>query len=155
MADEHIILTSVRPENRTLAWREFRESLSNIDEIAYDQIISFWGRHPQVDFYVDFDDISSWPTPWEIITNGQFCPTGMAICIFFTLLYSRWDRDRLDIRVVKSPSDEKITTIVVIDDKIVLNYHCDRWVKLDDLDIIAMDLIVWNDDHYVSSRQIN
>ena len=113
------------PTSRFEAWRSFRKTLhgdlTDLDHLR--MTAEYWAKCPTVGYYIDWDDPPKWPAPWELIYEGQLCPSGIALCIFHTLLYSedrRWN-DRLKLHLIKDAS-RGIFLVVGVDDEYFLSY---------------------------------
>ena len=70
----------------------------------------------------DFEDCSEWPSPWEMISKGDWCPYSVAIGMEFTLRLAGWDKSRLTLMVIRDYDISAQMMILKIDDDTVLNY---------------------------------
>ena len=58
---------------RLLTWRSFRQELSNQDEMAQLESVAKWVSYAPTSTYVlDYDSPHTWPTPWELLSQGDF-----------------------------------------------------------------------------------
>lgn len=113
----------LKPEERLADWKEFRESLSLVsDEDALKMVAGYWGEAPLMKHAYDPDDLPSWPGPWEMISEGDWCPYSVAVAMEFTLRLAGWDASRLKVIHIRDYeiSDQKY--ILKIDESLALNY---------------------------------
>jgi len=77
------------PSKRLSMWREFRESLdtNNIIEVC-NVVINWWQSAPLVNMAIDPVDSSQWPTPWEMLHQGDFCENSLALGMSYTIYYA-------------------------------------------------------------------
>lgn len=123
------------PAERVRHWREFRLSFSEI-ETDMEQLVKtmkYWQRFPIMDHLLDVDFPKDWPTPWELIMDGNFCPTCLAYLMEQTLLMSdsRWVGDRLQLMYIHDRSNFVMLMILVIDNKYMINYTYDTIIDFD------------------------
>lgn len=107
---------------KILAWRELRTQLADkaVDE-AVDVINSWWTYTPWVKKTIDPYRPDSWPTPWDMINRGEFCRSSIALGQAYTLWLCMPDA-RVDLWLINNFSEKDIHLVVVIDEKIMLNY---------------------------------
>jgi hypothetical protein len=110
-------------EERLLAWRSFRQSLEGKTEAEQLHDVAKWyAQAPLSTFVLDFDDPSSWRTPWEVMNDGDFCSTAIAYMMEQTLLLVGWAPERLRLVYVRNMKIQDQMMILLVDDKIALNY---------------------------------
>lgn len=67
-------------------WTQFRKSLSGISlEEQLDRVVEYWSQAPLVNFAYDENHFDDLPTPWEMITEGNWCRDSVAVGMEFTL----------------------------------------------------------------------
>lgn len=108
------------------AWKELRSSLqANLDDYAHLKLVSnFWSSAPLSKRITDWDKPESWDDPWQLIYNGDFDESTIAIAMFYTLLLcedQRWTKDRLVLLLIKDQSRALQRIILEIDGKWLLN----------------------------------
>jgi len=118
-------ILSIPVSKRFQQWHSFRNSLDH--ELSDTQqllsVAEYWGKCPVVQFYVDWDTPSSWLSPWQLIYDGSLCPSGIAICMYHTLINNkdgRW-KSRAKLQLMKDKT-QGIFLVVKIDEDIFLNY---------------------------------
>lgn len=111
---------------RLVLWKQFRESLTNsVPEQQQLELVANWfGQIPTVNYSMDCDDCSNWPTPWELLEDGNICETGLAYLMERTLVLCpyNWAPDRLELILIKEPQAEILRLCLLVDNKHLLNY---------------------------------
>jgi hypothetical protein len=111
-------------EERILAWRSFRQNLEGKPETEQLENIAEWfGQAPLSTFVLDFDRPDTWITPWEIMSEGDFCTTAIAYMMEQTLLLLGWAPERLRLIYVRNMQIQDQMMILLVDDKYALNYE--------------------------------
>ena len=109
---------------RMAAWREFRKSIQNLSEQEQLEAVAKWGAQmPTCNFIIDPDDPKSWPSPWELINDGDFCTSAVAYLMEQTLIILGWDVDRLKLTYVRDVVRHDQMMVLLVDDKWALNYQ--------------------------------
>ena len=85
-------------------------------------VAQYWGQAPLSTMAYDPEMLETYPTPWEMISENDWCRNSVAIGMEFTLRLAGWDSSRLKIRMIRDYdiSDQKL--IVEIDEQKWLNY---------------------------------
>lgn len=110
-------------EKRLQQWKAFRESLMPMDEPSQlKEVVDWFKQAPTVNFSIDCDDPSNWPTPWELIEDGKICDNGIALLMEQTLILVGWDPNRLQLILVKNVEDQILRLCLLVDDHYILNY---------------------------------
>lgn len=107
-------------------WRELREELSKFDkEVQLEKTSLFWWQAPIVNYALNYDDPTTWPTPWEMIHENGFDSTARAYMMAETLFLmpeSPWKSDDIILFMIKDHAQEDIKTIAGTE-KWVINYE--------------------------------
>ena len=77
-----------RPEDRIIAWREFRQTITDNSKPTLETIVTFWSGVPVGTRVLEWDRPDNWPTPWEAINDNAFCDDMRAYMTYQTLLLS-------------------------------------------------------------------
>lgn len=112
-------------DKKLLEWRKFRLELSNYDlKTALSTINSYWQRAPFTPYYLDHNDISSWPDPWTLINENIFCDLARALSMYYTVCFSEHKKDNtVELCVYKCmPTRYEYNLVLVNDGKYILNY---------------------------------
>lgn len=123
-------------KERVRHWRNFRLSFSK-NETDNEQLlktIKYWNVFPiTIGHFLDVDFPDKWLTPWELISNGNFCQASITYMMMQTLLLSdeRWTNDRLQLMYIDDKEKSSMLLILVIDNKKVINYQYDSIIEFD------------------------
>lgn len=107
--------------SRLRSWHELRKTLegSSLDQICV-EVDSFWQQCPLSNHYLHPDDIEDWPSPWELISDNNFCYYARALGMIYTLLLLGVK----DIDFVESTdyNGNDVVLVLVDNAKYVMNY---------------------------------
>lgn len=124
-------------KERLKHWKDFRSDLINIDseQEQFLRISEYWSQFPVLNHYLDVDSPENWPSPWEMIYNGDLCYSSLAYLMEQTLLLidDKWTSDRLRLLFVSDHSISDMLMILVIDNKYVLNYSHNEVIHFDNI----------------------
>jgi len=115
-----------QPEERLTAWKAFRKSLSGNNVVdVLDDVAQKWADVPFVPYYLDINDISSWPDPWTLIHENQYCNLAKGLGMFYTLYYSDFkNSNTVSFSVYKDDIGYEYG-LVIVNNEHILN-HTDR-----------------------------
>lgn len=69
-------------------WKQVRNLISQSDNIQ-DKIslaLNFWKQAPEQSLRLNWDDCSSWPGPWELLHENEYCVSCHSLGIAYTLM---------------------------------------------------------------------
>ena len=115
-------------ESKLREWAELRQNLvpKPLDQKCI-EIDNFWQQCPMVNHYLHPIDMESWPDPWELLNEGNYCKYARALGMIYTLiLLGVRDIDFVD---AKDENDEDVVLVLVDDAKYILNYWPDTVVN--------------------------
>ena len=74
---------------RLSLWKSFRQEIGQLpfDE-AIKKTLVFWQRCPFVPYYLNHDDNTLWPDPWQLIEENCYCDLAKCLGIVYTLYFS-------------------------------------------------------------------
>lgn len=108
------------PEERIAKWKEFRDTLTTVDETELlNKTAYFFATMPVGSRCIDFYTPSTWPTPWEILYEKLFCANSVSLLIYYTLSLTL-DEDRVEIILIEDDKDRFL--VPLIDKTYILNY---------------------------------
>lgn len=129
------------PDERMMEWKKFRETLKEFTEIEQLEKVAVWfGQWPTERYLLEWDNPDEWPTPWEILYEGDMCQTTIAYLMSQTLILSGWDTNRLQLSYIDNKKEQLQVMVLIVDNKHVLNYSI---YELYDLDKI------WNETRFL------
>ena len=113
----------MRPDERTASWKALREEVRLLDDAAALKLVSeYWAKAPVSKMAYDPEDHASWPSPWEMVHAGDWCPSSIAIGMEFTLRLGGWDASRLKLVLIRDYDISEQIMVLKIDESLVLNY---------------------------------
>lgn len=115
----------LEPRERLTDWKKFRIDLALLSEAEQlNAVARYWGQAPLCRFAYDAEDPKSWPTMWEMISDGTWCDRSVAIGMEQTLRFvPAWASDRLALVLVKDHDLHDIKFVVEVDRRLWLNYE--------------------------------
>jgi hypothetical protein len=85
--------------DRLRDWRDFRQSLEACND-PYRAAIDFYKTAPTVSFNADPYEQETWPGPWELIEENQYCEFCKLLGICYSLqLTERFSTDGFEIHI--------------------------------------------------------
>lgn len=111
------------PSSRLSQWREFRQSLNINDTYEVCKtVVSWWKSAPLISITIDPVDASQWPTPWEMLHQGDFCENSLALGMSYTIYYANPTiANELVYVTCRSSSFQRLCAL--IDNKHLLNFN--------------------------------
>jgi hypothetical protein len=114
--------------NRLSAWKNFRQSLET-SLTPFEDVINFFHQFPHVKVYTDPYDQSTWPTPWELIDENEYCPFNLILAVCYTLqLCERFKNISPTIKISIDKINKTVYYLLFIDDK-VYGYDYSSWIS--------------------------
>src|SRR5438270_4117448 len=111
------------PRERLTLWKALRSSLANMPEAEQlAAVAKFWAQAPLHKFAYDVEKPETWPSPWEMISEGDWCSRSVGIGIEFTLRLGGWKPERLTLHLIRDLDRSDMMFVVEIDDNYYLNY---------------------------------
>jgi len=73
-------------EYRIGSWRDFRATIEALPlENALAQTAEYWAHAPFIPYYLDNQDPTMWPNPWELISENTYCDVAKCLGIVYTI----------------------------------------------------------------------
>ena len=87
-------------DQRLQEWSEFRNTLEASSNPIQDTI-DFYSQAPTVSIHTDPWDETTWPTPWELVQENQYCDFCIVLgCCYSLQLTERFSQDQFEIHIV-------------------------------------------------------
>jgi len=115
-------------EPRLKGWYDLRSELSDKDtQTKCVEVDKWWQQAPMVNHYLHPLDTKSWPGPWELLVENNYCnlARGLGMCYTLALL----GIESIDFLLGKDDNDEEVALVVVDRAKYVLNYWPDSVIS--------------------------
>lgn len=127
-----MLVADRKQTTRLLSWKNLREKLEQSDN-PLEEVTNYFLNLPKVKFYTDPYDQSTWPTPWELIDENEYCQFNIILGICYTLqLTERFKNIQPKINVAIDKINKTVYYMLLLDDK-VYGYSPDEWIYIDDL----------------------
>ena len=121
------------------AWKELRANLSETlsDKEQLVMVTEFWSHAALQHRWLDWDNPDFWPTAWELMHNGKFDESSIALGMFYTLLLSsdeRWTPNRMKLQLINDRSYQVQQLMLIIDKRWILNLEYNSVIDLEKID---------------------
>jgi len=114
-------------EERLALWREFRDTLESSDDPLQDTI-NLFSTAPTATYAADPYSQDTWPNPWELIEENNYCSFVKILAICYTLqLTDRFSRSTFEIHITQDKERSSTDYLLYIDD-IVIGLNGDSYV---------------------------
>ena len=124
------MLTRVR-STLVSEWYDLRQQLE-VSKTPFELVAEFFERRPKVKVYTDPYDQATWPTPWELIDEDEYCPFNIILGICYTIqLTERFKNCQPKINVSIDSVNKTVYYLLFVEDK-VYGYD-DVWIDAKDL----------------------
>lgn len=121
-------------EERLALWREFRNRLETSQDPIQDTI-NFYSLAPIQRLNADPFTPSTWPDPWELLEENNYCSFVKILAICYTLqLTDCLSQSTYMIHTAYDKEKSETYYILYVDDK-VIGYHGETYVFKKDLPI--------------------
>ena len=92
-------MTNKPYEVRLSEWSSFRESLE-ISKDPFQDVINYYNQFPIVSIHTDPYDMKSWPDPWDLIHENEYCEYCILLGMCYTLqLTDRFSKEDFEIHI--------------------------------------------------------
>jgi len=106
-------------EQRLSCWSNFREKLESSDTPIQDTL-EFYNKAPTVSIHTDPWDNNTWPTPWELVKENQYCDFCRVLGLCYSLqLTERFSRSKFEIHIVIDNKNSATHYLLYLDDLVV------------------------------------
>ena len=109
-------------------WRELRIQLETAEN-PFDLVLDFWKMAPVITIATDPYDKNTWPDPWEMIRQNEYCEFMKILAIFYTLqLTDRFSRSDFEIHIFLDNEESKTIYLLSVD-KNSIGYYNESYIK--------------------------
>lgn len=113
-------------------WYNLRQRLET-DETPFLTVVKYFLKFPKVKIYTDPYDQSTWPTPWELIAENQYCRINFLLAVAYSLqLTERFSNISPEIAIAIDSYSKTVYYLLIINDQ-VLGYADCIWCTVNDL----------------------
>jgi len=119
-------------ETRLSEWAEIRNKISVSDD-PIQATIDQYEQAPRVSIHTDPYDRDTWPTPWELIRENQYCEFCKLLGIAYTLqLTDSFSETEFEIHIQRSRETGEIYYLLYVGNRVV-GYTGDTHVAESDI----------------------
>ena len=115
-------------ETRLQNWYDLKQSLKDQPiETTCIEIDKWWQKAPLVNHHLHILDLDTWPGPWELLVENNYCTVARALGICYTLLLIGVE----NVQLVEATDAcaEDVVLVLVDDAKYILNYWPDTVIS--------------------------
>jgi hypothetical protein len=115
-------------EEQLSLWRDFRDSLETSENPLQD-IIEFYKLAPLVSIATDPWDRKTWPNPWELLKENEYCDFTTVLGMCYSLqLTDRFSGSNFEIHISVDHKKSETHYLLYVDDQ-VLGFNRDAYVS--------------------------
>jgi hypothetical protein len=112
---------------RLESWSQLRQQASAADlESALHAINSWWFRTPWRAYHLHWDDQSTWPDPWQLLSDDLYCPLARGLGILYTITML----DRPDLQDAVLAEFDSDNLVLVANEKYILNWDPEQMLNI-------------------------
>lgn len=116
-------------ETRLLAWNCLRSECRTLNTPqSICRIEEWWRQSPWTPFYLHWDSVETWPTPWEILDDNVYCPLTRALGMIYTIALVPL---QTNARLIETRNGDHL----VITDSKILNWDSSSLLNTDDIEV--------------------
>lgn len=124
-------------EQRLLIWHDFRKELETAEDPIQDAI-NFFSTAPLTSMAADPYTQDTWPGPWELIEENNFCPFVKILAICYTLqLTDRFTNTIFEIHITQDQKRSSTDYLLYVGD-VVIGLVGDTYVHRKDIPITTV-----------------
>ena len=106
-------------EQRLSVWRDFRNSLETLED-PIQETINFFDDVPLANIAADPYSKDTWPNPWELIEENNYCPFVKILAICYTLqLTDRFSQSVFEIHITQDKKRSATDYLLYVDDFVI------------------------------------
>jgi len=74
-------------EDLLFEWQDLRKTSQALPvQDAFHCINDWWQQAPTIPHYIHFNDYETWPNPWEILADNNYCESTKILGIMYTVI---------------------------------------------------------------------
>lgn len=114
-------------EARLAQWARLREQAKHESlESALQAINDWWFAAPWCPYHLHWDDQATWPDPWQLLEDNQYCSIARGLGILYTIALV----DRPDLQTAELQEVGADNLVVIPGEKYILNWDQDHIVNI-------------------------
>ena len=117
------------PQGRLDNWKALRHKITELnDRDAMEMVAEYWGLAPLSNFSYNPEAPEYWPSPWEMVSHGDWCRYIVAVGMEFTFRLAGWAPERMEIVFFRDYDISEEVMVLKIDGQYALNYSIGKVV---------------------------
>ena len=106
--------------NRLESWSALREIADQGDlATSLAAINTWWFNAPWTSYHLHWDDLATWPDPWQLLDDNVYCEVARGLGILYTIsMLKRSDISTADLVL----TDQNYNLVLVNNEKYILNW---------------------------------
>ena len=110
-------------EDRLLAWSCLRQDLETSDD-PFQKLIDFYSHAPRVSIHTDPYEKTTWPGPWELVEENQYCDFCIVLGMCYSLqLTDRFSGSNFEIHIGVDDKNSSTCYLLYIDKSVILGWN--------------------------------
>ena len=119
-------------ENRLRSWSNFRKILEDSNNPLQD-VVDQYNQIPTVSIHTDAWNQKSWPDPWQLIQENQYCDFARVLGMCYSLqLTDRFNGSNFEIHIT-TDYDKSENYYILVVDKYAIGYYNNTYTSVDEL----------------------
>ena len=112
---------------RLASWNLLRDQCQTlVAQSALEHINAWWLHTPWRPYYLHWDDVATWPDPWQLLSDDIYCDVARGLGILYTITLL----DRADLAPAELILTENDVNLVLVGkEKYILNWAADTVVN--------------------------
>ena len=108
-------------ESRLISWAALRNKITQADlKQKCIEVDNFWQHVPITNYYLHPDYIKDWPSPWQLLSDNNYCYYARSLGMIYTLLLL--GNNSIELVEAIDDNSNEVVLVLVDDAKYVLNY---------------------------------
>ena len=106
-------------EDRLASWSDFRKTLETCEN-PIQEAINYYDNAPQVSINTDPWDQNTWPTPWQLVAENQYCNFCKLLGVCYSLqLTERFSGSNFEIHIVIDNKNSTYNYLLYVDKTLI------------------------------------
>jgi len=107
-------------EERLTSWNQFRQTLETEDD-PIQASLDFYNQAPMVSINTDPWDEATWPDPWELVFENQYCSFCSVLGVCYSLqLTERFKESNFEIHIGIDREKSHTVYLLLVDDIVIM-----------------------------------
>ena len=109
--------------DRLQCWKQLRDTLETAED-PFSLVLDFWRDAPTTSISTDPYDSGTWPDPWEMIQQNEYCDFMKILAIFYSMqLTERFTKSKFEIHIFLDRKECSTIYLLSVDKKSIGYYN--------------------------------